>query len=661
MPSGEPSTRPQHPVTILVADDNADTREVLGEFLNAEGYRTITADNGADTLELMRASLPDAVLLDLMMPILDGWKVLEECARHPDLRHIPVVCISALSGVEEEVRASGAVAFVAKPIDYSHLLLTLRRFATPHSPAREPEPDAAAERTTMSGRIRAAIRESEYLYRTLMEQAWDGVLLFDANLHCLWANARAATLFGYELEQLCRTSYRELVCDEDAALTDTPLCERTCRRRDGTTFVGEVSVKRIDHQARTQVLVRDVTKARQLEEEYRQSQKMEAMGQLAGGIAHDFNNLLTVVIGLSEIVMEQVGPDHAAAPSLRDIHAAGSRAAALTQQLLAFSRKQFLDVRSVNVHAQIEQFARMLRRLIPENIELRVQFRATSTNIDADATLVDQLLLNLSVNAKAAMPDGGVLTLSTENRLPASGDRNRIAITVSDTGVGMNEQTQRRIFEPFFTTKPAGEGTGLGLAMVYGAVQQLGGTIDVRSRVGEGTTFRLEFPCTNAPELESEDGQRPHSDAASVHATLLIVEDEASVRAFVAKALEHKGHRVLAADGPLAGLEIIRQRREPVDLIITDVMMPNMTGPDFVAHVRQIWPGSAVLYMSGYLADPDALGVGTRGVDYLPKPFTIEQLFAKVSALVEQEQLSLPSDVRTVAPPGSLQRRTLAT
>ena len=647
------SSRPSSDsITILVADDSRDTRGFLAELLTASGYNVITADNGADTLELMRAFLPHAVLLDLMMPILDGWNVLEECARHPDLHHVPIIAMSALTGVEERVRASGAVEFLPKPIDCDQLLCALRLFASqPASPPEVP-PVASTEPATMAARIRAAIRESEHLYRTLMEQAWDGILIFDADLNCLWANVRAAELFGYDLEQLCQINYRRLVSDAGEQLADTPLSERKCYRRNGTGFDAEVSVRKID-QGRTQVLVRDVTKAKQLEEEFRQAQKMDAMGQLAGGIAHDFNNVLTVIMGLSEIVLDQIGPNHPASPDLQDIHTAGCRAAALTQQLLAFSRKQVLNIHPMDVHSQIQQFAGMLRRIMPENIELRLDLRATVTMMDADPTQVDQLLLNLAVNAKAAMPNGGVLTLSTHNLdVDDASTCRRVVIAVTDTGIGMDPETQRRIFEPFFTTKPAGQGTGLGLSMVYGTVQQLGGAILVESRIGRGTTFELEFPCTArlaAIEDASSPGDADH--APHEYGTLLFVEDEASVRAFVTKALEHMGYRVLVADGPLAALAMIHAHRDPIDLFITDVMMPDMTGPDFVKTLRLTNPGSTVLYISGYLSDPAALGVGLPGTDYLSKPFTIEQLSAKVRALVQQGRGSAAARPHSSPPP----------
>ena len=627
--------------TILVADDSADTREFLTAALVSEGYLVTTADNGADALELMRASPPHAVLLDLMMPILDGWKVLAECARHPDLRHIPVICMSALSGVDVRVRARGAAAFVPKPIDLSELLTALREFASP--PMAPPQARARVVVDEATSRIRSAVRESEHLYRTLMEQAWDGILLFDADLNCLWANARAADVFGYELEQLCQVNYHDLIVTHPGdALLETPRCERQCRRLDGSTFTGEVSVRKIDSW-RTQVLIRDVTKAKQLEEELRQSQKMEAMGKLAGGIAHDFNNVLTVIMGLSEFVLETVGPDHAVTQDLRDINAAGRRAAGLTQQLLAFSRKQVLDIRSMDVSNQIAQFSAMLRRILPENIELRVNLDATLTTIDADPAQVDQLLLNLAVNAKAAMPDGGTLSLSTRNTNgTATVPGQRIMITVADTGDGMDEETQRRMFEPFFTTKPAGQGTGLGLAMVYGIVQQLGGTIAVESWVGKGTTFHVTFPCTEC-EIVAADRSPFHFEAAAGDGTLLVVEDEASVRGFLAKALEHMGYRVLVADGPRAALQLMREQADHIDLIITDVMMPDMTGPDLIRNVSSVSSRSSVLYISGYMTDPQALGVGVAGIDYLAKPFTLEQLSAKVCALVEWRRQGQPS------------------
>ena len=482
--------------TVLVAEDSPDTRDFLTALLNHEAYNVLTADNGADALEAMRLHKPHAVLLDLMMPILDGWKVLEERAKHPTLRQMPVICMSALKDVEQRVKEAGATAFLPKPLDCAQLLGILSTLPTP-SVLCSAEPSVAPEIVT---RIDTAVRQSELLYRTLTEQAWDGILLFDRNLKCIWANARAVELFGRELEELCQVTYRDLVDDDSVSgfLGNTPRVERLCRRPDASTFTAELSVKQVDAR-RTQVLVRDLTRAKQLEQELRQAQKMDAMGRLAGGIAHDFNNMLTVIIGMSELVIGQLGDSHEAAGDLREIHTAASKAAALTKQLLAFSRKQALELHPVEIDAHVTQFSRMLRRLLPANIELQCRLGAPSAIVYADATQLDQVLLNLAVNAKGAMLDGGVLTLSTE---ATNGNKSNpaVLIAVHDTGTGMSAETQSRIFEPFFTTKPIGEGTGLGLSMVYGIVTQLGGTIGVQSALGSGTTFHIAFPCVAADE-----------------------------------------------------------------------------------------------------------------------------------------------------------------
>jgi PAS domain S-box-containing protein len=618
------------PLTILVADDCPDTREFVAVLLASQTCRVITVDNGADALEAMRVHAPDAVLLDLMMPILDGWKVLAERARHPVLNELPVICMSALVDVEDRVKAEGASAFLPKPLNCKTLLAAIDQVVVRE---RQPASQSTSPQAAITARIDTAVRESELLYRTLLEQAWDGVLLFDDDLRCLWGNRHASELFGWNLEELCRLNYTELIHDpEDSrGIADTPRVERECRRRDGSTFTAEVSIKHVDER-RVQVLIRDVTRIKLLEEEFRQAQKMDAMGRLAGGVAHDFNNILTVIIGISEIAMAQAASGEAVMGDLREIHQAASKAAALTHQLLAFSRKQLLSVRPVNVHEHIEGLSTLLRRILPVSIQLRCDLRAAWPMIEADPNQLDQVFLNLAVNAKAAMGEGGVLTISTDNEASGSGSRT-VAVRIADTGTGMSPETQARIFEPFFTTRPAGEGTGLGLSMVYGIVTQLGGAIQVRSQLGAGTVFTMQFPCSS-----NADKPLPSSsvavNAVTDHERILLVDDDEAVRRMGARALEKLGYSVHATSSSTEALTLLTNPHNRFDLVITDIMMPAVTGIELVKEARRHQPHVRVLYVSGYAAETASVDESAGETAFLQKPFTLEQMAMAVRALL---------------------------
>jgi PAS domain S-box-containing protein len=386
----------------------------------------------------------------------------------------------------------------------------------------------------------------------------------------------------------------------------------------------------------------DITEQKQLEEQLRQAQKMEAIGQLAGGVAHDFNNMLAIILGYSDMLTEQIGPDQPIGQDLREIKAAAERAAVLTRQLLAFSRKQVFSMVAVDVTHVVRTVEPMLQRLLGARITITTALADDLVSVMADTAQLEHLLINLSVNARDAMPEGGVLTFTTANvTLDATFTRDhpgaRIGpyamLSVADTGIGMSSDVQARIFEPFFTTKESGRGTGLGLAAAYGTVKQLGGYIDVESHLGRGTTFSLYLPKTTRTV-------QPPRAAASVSAhvgneTILVVEDESAVRAFVKIALQRFGYRVIEADTAEAALTLLKGYAAPVHLLLADVVLPGMDGIQLAAHVTRERPHARVLFMSGYAGDLGSIAGGLDpGVHLLEKPFTAHALLTKTRQLL---------------------------
>ncbi len=418
------------------------------------------------------------------------------------------------------------------------------------------------------------------------------------------------------------------------------------RRADGTSFeVDEViaPVRAADGSITNFVaLLHDVTREHQLEEEVRQAQKMEAVGRLAGGIAHDFNNLLTAVIGYAELIASALLRGERVNEEIDEILRAAKRAASLTQQLLAFSRRQVLKPRVLDLNEVVTGLARMLRRLIPENVTIHSALDPRIQPIKADPGQMEQVMLNLAINARDAMPGTGQLTLATEcvtlQRTTLVGHDGvppgeYVRLSVRDTGHGMDAATLAHVFEPFFTTKGVGKGTGLGLATVYGIVRQSGGAIQVRSTVGQGTTVEMLFP-TCAPVTEGV-GARPSPVPISQPArTLLLVEDEKSVRAVVSKVLRASGYLVLEASDGFEALSIVSQHLSTLDALITDVVMPRMSGPELVARVCAERPSLPVLFMSGHV---DAAVSGHElptGAAFLPKPFEPDTLRRAVHNLL---------------------------
>ena len=512
-------------------------------------------------------------------------------------------------------------------------------------------------------RLVRALRESQdrfqFVARATNDAVWDWDLVSDA----LWWNEGVSTLFGYTPEQVgpdvawwyetIHPDDRERVkSDIHAAIqrgAESWSAEYRYRRADGSyAHVFDRGYVLHDGDGRPTRMIgamMDITQRRQLEDELRQAQKMEAVGRLAGGVAHDFNNLLTIITGRSHLVLGRLKADDPVRRSVEVIQKTADRAAALTRQLLAFSRKQVLQRKVLDLNATVAEVSTMLERLIGEDVDLLLTLGPGAGQVNADRAQLDQALMNLAVNARDAMPEGGTLGLETDHvRLEAAPPDRPDAlppglyavIRVMDTGTGMDAATQARIFEPFFTTKEPGKGTGLGLSMVHGIVRQHGGAIHVRSVVGGGTTFEIYLPQVETP-AETAGADEAGAPPATGHETILLVEDEDDVRALAREVLERQGYTVLEASDGAQAIQVYEKERERIDLILTDVVMPHMSGREMVDRVWANRPDMRVLYMSGYTGDAIVRhGVLDASALLLGKPFTPVALIAKVREVLDR-------------------------
>jgi PAS domain S-box-containing protein len=505
----------------------------------------------------------------------------------------------------------------------------------------------------------SGIQKSEKLVLALLESASQAIVCIDSSGLVVLANQRTEEMFGYSREELLGACIDILLPEakrgahkrERESYFAKPHVrpmgigmDLWARRKSGKEFPVEVSLSNIETEEGTFgiAFVSDISQRKLLEEQLSHAQKMEAVGRLAGGVAHDFNNMLTVISGYTRMIVDELSPSDPMREYADEIGRAADRAGAITNQLLAFSRRQVIQPRVISVNGIVGQTEKMLRRLLGEDVQLNLRLHPEAGNIKADPNQIEQAIVNLAVNARDAMPRGGRITLETGKvHLDEHYSRthlgvqpgNFVMIAMTDTGTGMDSATRQRIFEPFFTTKERGKGTGLGLATVYGMVKQSNGDIWVYSEPGKGTTFKLYFPEV-AEGATDEATPRLDRGSREGNETVLVVEDEKPVRELTVRMLRQLGYQVLSAASGAEAIEISKSYSGRIALLLTDVVMPEMSGRQLADVLLPMRPDMAVLYLSGYTEHTVIHHGVDSAVDFLPKPFSRETLSKKLVEMI---------------------------
>jgi PAS domain S-box-containing protein len=623
---------------ILVVEDEAVVALDVKARLQGLGYEVIgPSSTGEEALAKAAEARPDLVLMDIKLRgDLDG---IEAARLLRDRLDIPVVYLTAYADPATLERAK-----LAEPLGF-----VLKPFA-------ERELHAVVEMALYKRRMESRLRESRSRLDAMLRGISDGVLAVNAKGNVTFANPAAERMTGFASAEMLDRPLRELVVllGEERREPRDPLGsdgagDALLVGRSGAERPVSVSVSPLEEGGRDKgnvLVLSDLTERRlheraRLEEEERRrhAQRLETVGRLAGGIAHDFNNLLTTVLGYSDLLLARVEPGSAFHDDLQEIRRAGERAAALTSQLLAFSRKQILEPQVLDINRLVDGVTRMLRRLIGEEVSLSCRSEPALWRVRADPGQLEQVLVNLALNARDAMPGGGTLTIETRNDVVDEGDGGALPVgsyavlSVRDTGVGMDADTLARAFEPFFTTKEKGKGTGLGLATVHGIVSQSGGHVRCESAPGRGALFTVWLPRVE----ESESGEMPHLSDESPRGAgvVVLVEDEEPVRRLTRRILEARGYSVLDAPSGDEALKVIDGRVPHVDLLVTDVVMPEKTGPQVAELLLSRYPAMKVLYISGYTDKVIAKhGVLEPGIALLKKPFTPDALAREVRRVI---------------------------
>ncbi|MCE9584577.1 MAG: response regulator [Planctomycetes bacterium] len=664
---------------ILIADDHELNRRSLGITLQSLGHTIVEAEDGVQALALLEGEPADVLISDILMPNMDGYRLCVEIRKHARLGTLPVVlsCGTHHSPADRQRAAEfGASAFLERPATSERIAEILSRVALaashPAGPADLPK-DLLVLKQYSAHLIRnieekneellqktERLAESEEKFRQMAENMDQVFWMGTADLsQLLYVSPAYERVFGRTEAELYAEplAWIKAIHPDDRAGAEEDF--RSGRHLKGTMdqeyriVRPDGSVRWIHNRSfpvrnaagevyRVTGLAKDITERRDLERKLLMSQKMEAVGRLAGGVAHDFNNILSVIIGYTDLLMEDLKPGEPMRAELDEILKAGHRAAGLTQQLLAFGRQQVLEPRLLDLDGVIEGIEKMLRRVLGEDINLHVRKSSDLRPVMADPGQVEQVLMNLVVNARDAMPHGGKLTIETGNvELDSTYASSRdvtpgpyTMIAVSDTGEGMNKETLARIFEPFFTTKEVGKGTGLGLSTVFGIVKQSQGSIWVYSEPGKGASFKVYLPSVaGSPVLTESVVSAPGYDGTE---TILLVEDDDAVRSVAATILKRSGYRILEARDPEEAQMICDTTSEPIELLLTDVVMPHLSGPALGKILAARMPGLKILCMSGYTDEAVIRhGLLESGIAFLQKPLSPVSLSRKVREVLD--------------------------
>ncbi|MCC7374002.1 MAG: response regulator [Verrucomicrobiales bacterium] len=698
--------------TVLIVDDREDARYLLQSILSSRGFWVLSSRNGVEALEVAAQQVPDLVISDLLMPVMDGYTFLQRWRSEERTASVPFVVYTATyTDPRDEALAMslGASGFLVKPAEPEVLLAAIdHALARPNS-AGPPNPSAdarecrdgtasrsddpavkvlqqynevlihkledkmeQAERALRElerdiGRRQAVeekLRDSECKYRELVENANCIILRWMRSGQIKFLNEFGQKFFGYRADEILgrniigtvvapgestgrdlRPLMRKIA--EDPKAFEHNINENICRdgRRVWIEWTNKTVLNENGEVAEVLSIGRDITEQRRLEEQFREAQKLEAVGLLAAGVAHDFNNLLTVIQGNAFLLRDLNTELGERRELLQQILVAAERGSVLTSQLLVFSRRQVMQCSSVDLNAVVSDLAKMIERMIGAAIHVKTECAPGIPGAFADRSMIEQALLNLAVNARDAMPEGGTLRISTASRRipegaevsnPEAKPGEYIELRVSDTGHGIPGEILPKIFDPFFTTKEVGKGTGLGLAAVHGIVRQHGGWIDVITAIDQGTTFALLLPAACAVPAEPA-GPTTEPDIVKGSESVLVVEDDAGVQTLVCCLLRKCGYDVMAAGSGAAALDLWRTHQSRVDLVITDLVMPGgVSGFDLADRLRSQRPELPVIFISGYSADlSERRAHLAEGLNLLQKPFSADALSRAVRAALD--------------------------
>jgi PAS domain S-box-containing protein len=681
-------------MAILIVDDHEQNNYMLEVLLKGAGYSTRQVTNGQEALEELKHNNIDLIISDILMPVMDGFELCRRIKANKKFCKIPVIFYTATyTGTQDENFAIkiGAARFIEKPCEPEILLKAINEVFNsgihenkdPIKPAEEEVLKLYNERlvrkleqkmlelekeTKELRKTQNSLDASEYKYKRLLQGMTDGFVCVDLKKRIIEVNDSYCEMLGYTGEELVGMSYEDFtppewheleqkISDQVMQKDSSGVYEKEYIKKDGTVFPIELRTSLVFDDQNNKVgmwaIVRDITerkaaekKEKELEQQLFQAQKMETIGRLAGGIAHDFNNLLSVIIGYSSLILEMLDEEAPYFNKLNEVYQAGMRAKTLTRQLLAFSRKQQLETEILNLNQIIGNFEKLMRRLIGDNIDLKLNLLNKPLRIKADAAQIEQVLMNLAVNARDAMPKGGSITLTTKETT-LDNEQTEIyselkpgkysIIEFKDTGTGINSELIDKIYEPFFTTKEKDKGTGLGLSTCYGIIKQHHGDIRVESREGHGTTFTILIPVCDAKPVRLKNDTTPVSSEPR-KGKVLVIEDDPHVRKLTCMVFSDKGYEVLESKNGIEAIKMAQKITERIDIIVSDVIMPEMKGPEACRQIKQIHPEAKILFISGH-ADNQLQDAGFNRFQakFIQKPFSIRELLKQCDDLLKED------------------------
>ena len=640
---------------ILVVDNHRVIREFMTNFLEKKGYHVITAEDGLTALETLKTYVPDVMFVDLIMPNIGGKKLCQIVRKMPELED---VYIAILSGIVAEEKVTftefGANACIAKGpfnIMAKNVLTVLEQCKNKESGL--PTEEIMGIESVHSRSVTEDLLSSQKHYEIILESMSEGILEVTSEAKVVYANPTAVSLLSKSDQTLLASDFTKLFQGDDRkkiekALTapedaSAAILEDSQFELNDKQFSMKILPIKEEGKRANIVILNDITEQKGMESQLRNAQKMEAIGTLAGGIAHDFNNLLMGVQGHTSLMLLQAESTHPNYTHLKEIEDLVQRGSDLTKQLLAFAREDRQDLRPANLNQIINETAKMFGRTRKE-IAVREKYVKDLWPVIIDHGKFKEVMLNLYVNASQAMPGGGDLTLETANTNLDGKDVKPVKmepgpfvkIMVSDTGIGMDDKIKERIFEPFFTTRELGKGTGLGLASVYGIIKNHGGFIKVDSEKGKGTTFTIYLPATQKDVKKRKND--PNKILLEGSETILLVDDEKIILNVGREILENMGYRVVVADSGRRAIEVYKENRDQIDMIILDAIMPEMGGNETYEKLKAINPRVKVLLSSGYGINDQAVQILANACDgFIQKPFNMEDLSKSTRAVLDKK------------------------